>query len=321
MRVGWVYDRYFLRHETGLSHPERPRRLDAIADALAAEGLLERLVLLKPHPASVEVLEWVHEPAYVGLVRLACEQGMTFLGDRQTPICPESYEVARLAVGGVLTACDAVMSGRIERAFCAVRPPGHHAGREQAGGYCLFNNVAVAAEYLIRRHGLGRVAIVDWDAHHGNGTQGLFHARDDVLFISLHESPGSLYPGTGYEAETGRERGAGFTLNVPMRPGSGDAEYRQAFAERVVPRLDAYAPEFILVSAGFDAAAEERTTHLNLHPASYAWMTQALTAVAARHGRGGLVSVLEGGYDLPSLGRCAAAHVRTLLDDPQDEAG
>jgi acetoin utilization deacetylase AcuC-like enzyme len=314
MRVGWVCDRFFLRHDTGASHPERLERIEAIVNALAADGLLDRVMPLDARAACVDELERVHEPAYVELVRLACEQGMAFLGDRETRICSESYEVARLAVGGVLTACEVVMANRVQRAFCAVRPPGHHAGRDHAAGYCLFNNVAVAAESLIRRHGLARVAIVDWDVHHGNGTQSIFEDRDDVLFISLHESPQSQYPGTGYENETGRGRGVGCTLNVPMRPGSGDAEYRRAFAEKVIPKLDAYAPECILVSAGFDAASEDRTSSINLEPASFAWMTQQVLGVAAKHGRGRFVSVLEGGYDLPSLGRCVAAHVRALLD-------
>jgi len=313
MRVGWVYDRFFLRHDTGPTHPERPERLEALTHALATSGLLGRMVSLPFGPAVPEVIGRVHEPAYVELVRLACEGGMTFLGDNETHICPESYEVARLAVGGVLAACDAIAAGAADRAFCAVRPPGHHAGRDRAMGYCLFNPVAVAAEYLIRRHGLARVAIVDWDVHHGNGTQAIFEDRDDVLFISLHESP-PQYPGTGYESETGRGRGVGFTLNIPMPPGSGDSEYRRAFAKRVVPRLDAFAPEFILISAGFDAAAEERIANINLEPASFAWMTQELLAAANRHAKGRVISVLEGGYDLPSLERCAAAHVRALLE-------
>ncbi len=313
MRVGWIYDQFFLRHDTGPTHPERPERLVAVADALEASGLLGRMVPLSFGPAAIEVLGWVHEPAYVEVVRLACEGGMTFLGDSETHIGSESYEVAQLAAGGVLAACDAVVGGAVERAFCAVRPPGHHAGRDRAMGYCLFNHVAVAAEYLIRRHGLARVAIVDWDVHHGNGTQAIFEDRDDVFFISLHESP-PQYPGTGYESETGRGRGAGFTLNIPMRPGSGDVEYRRAFSEKVVPRLDAFAPEFVLISAGFDAAAEERIATINLEPASFAWMTRELLAVAKRHAKGRVVSILEGGYDLPSLKRCAPAHVRAFLE-------
>ncbi len=314
MTIGWVYDRFFLRHDPGPGHPERPERLEAVIEALGTTGLLARMVPLAFEAAPAEVVGWVHEPAYVELVRLACEQGMTFLGDPETRICPESYDVARLATGGVLTACDAILARRVDSAFCAVRPPGHHAECDRAMGYCLFNHVAVAAESLIRRHGLTRVAVVDWDVHHGNGTQRIFEDRDDVLYVSLHEAPVAFYPGTGYTNETGTGRGAGFTLNVPMRPGSGDDDYRRAFTEAVMPRLDAFAPEFVLISTGFDAAREDRTSHINLEPESFAWMTRELLAVAARHAGGRLVSVLEGGYDLPSLGRCAAAHVRALCD-------
>jgi len=174
MRVGWVYHTFFLKHDTGPMRPERPERLETIVQALDRANLLCQMVPVGVESAGVSVIERVHEPAYVELVRLACEQGMTCLGDEETNICVESYEVARMAVGGVLAACDAVMSNRIQRAFCAVRPPGHHAERDQAMGYCLFNNVAIAADYLVHRYGLHRIAILDWDAHHGNGTQHIF---------------------------------------------------------------------------------------------------------------------------------------------------
>jgi acetoin utilization deacetylase AcuC-like enzyme len=316
MRVGLIYDPFFARHDTGPTHPERPERLQAIIDALSSANLLERMQTIQVRSAGTDILAWVHEPAYIELVRLASEQGMTFLGSRDTNICPESYEVARRAAGGALAACDAVMAGEVSRAFCAVRPPGHHAGTDQAAGYCLFNNVALAAQYLIRRHHLTRVAIVDWDVHHGNGTQDIFENRPDVLYISLHEKPQLLYPHTGYAHETGTGPGAGHTLNVPMPPGSGDAEYRQAFAERIIPSLDGFAPEFVLISAGFDAAGADRTADINLTPESFTWMTRDLIAIADRHGHGRLVSVLEGGYDLVSLGRCVVAHVRAMMNNP-----
>jgi len=212
-----------------------------------------------------------------------------------------------------------VMAGRIDRAFCAVRPPGHHAERDQAMGYCLFNHVAVAAEHLIQCHGLERVAIVDWDAHHGNGTQHIFEDREDVLFISLHESPRFLYPHSGYAHETGVGKGKGYTLNIPMAPGSDDATYRQAFEEKVMAKLETFAPQFILISAGFDGAREDRTTDINLEPASYAWLSECLAAIASRHGEDRIVSVLEGGYDLPSLGRCVTAHVQSMLEKFMDK--
>jgi len=312
LRVGWVYHPFFLRHDTGATHPEHPLRLEAIAAALAAVELPSRLRSIPFDPIPVETLARVHEPAYVELVQMACEQGMSFIGSKDTHICRESFDVALLAVAGVLGACDAVMADDVARAFCAVRPPGHHAGRDRAMGYCLFNNVAVAAEHLIRTHQLERVAIVDWDVHHGNGTQQIFEERGDVLYISLHEAPPYLYPHTGHADEDGVGEGRGFTLNVPMQPGSGDATYRQAFFEKVIPRLDEFKPQFVLVSAGFDAARSDRTADIDLQPESFGWMTRELVAVADRYADGRLVSVLEGGYEPSTLRRCVVEHVRAM---------
>lgn len=314
MPVGWIDDPFLLKHDTGPDHLETPERLNAIREAFDDSGILSRLVHLPAERALPEVIEQVHEPAYVALVRMACEEGMTFLGSRDTVICPASYDAARTAVGGVLAAVEAVMAGMVRSAFCAVRPPGHHAERDQAMGFCLFNNVAVAAENLIHKHGLARVAIVDWDVHHGNGTQHIFEQRPDVFYFSIHESPGYLYPHSGYATETGLGTGRGFTLNIPMAPGSDDSDYRRAFAEQLIPSLDAYRPEFVLVSAGFDAVHEERLADIDLQPESFRWMTRELCAVANRHCAGRLVSVLEGGYHLPSLARSAMVHVQALLE-------
>lgn len=315
MSVGWAYSRFFHRHRTDDAHPERAERLEVIVSELTQAGLLDRVTPLSFQPAPLPVVGWVHEPAYIDLVRVACEQGFGFIGSDETQLCPESYDVALLAVGAVLAACDAVMSGHVRSAFCAVRPPGHHAERDLAMGYCLFNNVAVAAEYLIRQHGLQRVAVVDWDAHHGNGIQHVFDDRPDVLYASIHQNPQSLFPGTGYEHEIGRGPGQGYTLNIPLKPGSGDREYRRVFEEQLIPKLDSYAPQFVLVCAGFDATQGDRASSLNLEPCSYGWMTRSLTESADRHAAGRLVSVLEGGYDLTRLGQCAAEHVRALLGE------
>ncbi len=315
MSVGFVYDRFLERHDPGPGRVEQPTRARWIADALAEEGLLPRLQPIACQPADLDVLGWVHEPAYVALIREVCEEGFNFIGDRDTQICPATFDVARWAAGGVLAACGEVMAGYVGRAFCAVRPPGHHAERDRAGGYCIFNHVAVAAEYLIRKHHLERVAIVDWDVHHGNGTQHIFEERDDVLFISLHEAPAYLYPGTGEAHEIGRGQGRGFTLNVPMPPGSGDSVYRRAFTQEVLPRLEQFAPQFLLISAGFDVAGEDRTADINLVPGSFDWMTRDLALIADRFCVGRLVSVLEGGYEPTSLKRCAVAHVRALLGE------
>ena len=312
--VGWVYDGRFLDHDPGPGHLERPERLEVVVQALQQAGLLDAMTALPFRAATAEQLERVHDPAYVDLVRMMCDDGFTFIGSRDTGINAHSYEVAALATGGVLAACDAVMAGRVRRAFCAVRPPGHHAEADQALGFCLFNHVAVAAEHLISRHGRTRVAIVDFDAHHGNGTQHTFEARREVFYVSLHERPGSLeFPGTGDASETGSGAGQGTTLNVPLDRGSGETEYRAALQQHVLPALDAYRPQFVLLSAGFDALMWDRAAHLSLEPSDYRWITDALVGVADRHCGGSLVSVLEGGYDLANLGSAVVEHVRGLV--------
>ena len=313
MPLGWVYSGDFLLHDTGDAHVEQPCRLEVVRDALADAGLLQQMRPIEFGPATPETIATIHDPAYIDLVRMFCDEGMTFIGSMDTRIGPRSYDVARLAVGGILAACDAVMSDIITRAFCALRPPGHHAERDQAMGFCIFNNVAIAAERLIRRHHLQRVAIVDFDVHHGNGTQHAFEDRDDVLYISLHQHPGCCYPGTGYETEIGTGAGQGFTLNIPLYPNSDDRAYRAAFAEKVIPRLDEFRPQFLLLSAGFDATRHERIAHINLDPESFEWMTRDLVDVANAHCGGKLVSALEGGYALQVLGQCAVRHLRGLL--------
>ena len=319
MKVGWVYHDDFLRHDTGEDHIEGPQRLSRIVNALKAGGLLERMQPIAFERAAGEAVARVHEPAYMSVVEMACEQGFAFVGSQETHICQESYDVAMLGVGGVLAACDAVMAQQVRSAFCAVRPPGHHAERDLAKGFCLFNNVAIAAAHLLAVHGLQRVAIVDLDVHHGNGTQHIFEDRDDVLYTSIHEIPGSMgFPGTGWETETGVGSGEGFTLNVCMPPGSGDAEYHAAFEQQIIPALERYGPQFLLLSTGFDAAYDERISKLNLTDAGFEWMTRQLTGVAKRCCGGRLVSVLEGGYDLPTVGQNAAAHVRVLIDAVDD---
>ena len=321
MRVGWVYHDDFLRHDTGRDHPEHAERLAAVVEDLTNAGMLARLQPIPFGTASADDLALVHEPAYVRLVEMACEEGFGFIGGEETRLSRDSHAAARLATGGVLAACDAVMDGTVDRAFCAVRPPGHHAEPYLAKGFCLFNNVAVAAEHLVRRRGLERVAIVDFDVHHGNGTQHMFESRHDVLYISIHERPGTLpFPGSGEEHERGEGRGEGYTLNVPLFAGADDAEYRAAFDEKVLPKLRAFRPEFLLLSAGFDAVRIERVANMRLEPASYEWITRELTAAAETHCGGRLVSVLEGGYDLAALGKSVVAHVTALLGDAPGSA-
>lgn len=312
--VGFVYDRRFLQHLTGDGHVECPARLEVIVEALAQAGLLEVLEALPFHAATAQQLALAHESAYVDLVRMACDEGFTFIGSEDTRLCSASYDVASLAVGGVLAACDAVAAKQVRRAFCAVRPPGHHAERDRAMGFCLFNHVAIAAEHLIRNRGFSRVAIVDFDVHHGNGTQHIFQDRSDVFYISVHERPGSLpFPGTGEAAEIGRGPGTGFTLNVPLNRFSGELQYREAMETEVIPALNRYRPEFFLLSAGFDALAWDDVSHVSLKSESFGWITDLLVQAAEQHAFGRLVSVLEGGYDRLNLGHAVVAHVRSLL--------
>ena len=315
--LGLIYDRRFLDHDTGDVHPERPARLNVIIEALREEGLLDRMTPIPFRQANAEEIALVHESAYVDLIRMVCDEGFKGLGDGDTKLCEKSYDVAALAVGGVMAACDAVMAGTVRRAFCAVRPPGHHAEVDRVMGFCLFNNVAVAAEHLVRNHGLERVAIVDFDVHHGNGTQHIFEERSDVLYISIHERPGSIrFPGTGKETEIGIGDGRGFTLNVPLSRGAGDAEYHDAFDRQVLPRLEEYGPDFLLISAGFDALSADTISHLRLEPESYGWITADLVDLAERRCEGRVVSVLEGGYHLDHIGRAVLKHVAELTKPP-----
>ncbi len=316
-KVGWVYDARFLGHDLGGVHVERPARLLAILRALRAASLLDRLTPLGFQAATAAQLALVHDPAYVELVQRMCESGFPFIGSFDTYLCAASYDVAALAAGGVLAACDQVMAGLVARAFCAVRPPGHHAEADRALGFCLFNHIALAAEHLVRTHGLSRVAIVDFDAHHGNGTQHIFEHRRDVLYVSLHERPESLaFPGSGHASETGLGEGVGLTVNVPLPRGCGPREYLQALEALALPALHAFQPQVVLVSAGFDALAGDPVANLSLDPESFGPLTDHLVAVAERHSQGRLVSVLEGGYDLGHLGRAVVAHVRALCREP-----
>jgi len=312
--VGWVGHPFLRHHRPGPDHPESPLRLEVIEGVLEAKGLLDRLVRLRFALATAQDLALVHHPAYVELLRLACEHGFGYVAEPETRICPESFEVASWASGGVLAATDAVLDGRVGRAFCAVRPPGHHAGPDRAGGFCLVNHAALAAEHALRRRGLARVAVVDLDAHHGNGTQAIFWERPDVLYLSVHEHPLTLkYPGTGWPGETGAGPGAGFTRNVCLAHGAGNDEFVAAQEDAVLPELEAFRPELVILSMGFDALATDPMAHLAVTSDGFRRATGRLVEAAEGLCGGRIVSVLEGGYDLAGLGPAAAAHVGALL--------
>lgn len=311
MATGLVTHADYHKHVTGPSHPESAERLRAIEAHLDRTGLVKHLTAIAPRPVEEEWLLTVHAPAYLTALRdNVPAQGLRFL-DPDTALSPASHRAALLAAGGVLSAVDAVMAGTVRNAFCAVRPPGHHALADRAMGFCLLNNIAIAARYIQRRHGLARVLIVDWDVHHGNGTQAIFYDDPAVLYFSTHQYP--YYPGTGAAEERGHGPGEGTTVNCPMPGGGGDAEYREAFEEVLVPAATAFRPDFILVSAGFDAHRDDPLAGMRLTEAGYAHLTEIVTQLAAELCRGRVVSALEGGYHLAALSRSVETHIRGLL--------
>ena len=317
-RTGYVYAQRYLLHDPGSWHPERPDRLKAIHRALESGDLLELLVRLKPEYAPLKWVERLHDPQYIREFKKACEQGKRIFKSQDCGICRESYQTALLAVGGVMLAVEAVMGDRVDNAFCAVRPPGHHAERDRAMGFCFFNNVALGAVYALEHFGLERVAIIDWDVHHGNGTQHLFEADPRVFYVSLHEDPQQCYPGTGYRREEGKGAGLGFTLNLPMPPHSDDNDYLTALKKEALPRLQAFAPQFVFISAGFDAHVNDPLAHMNLTREGYREMGRLLLDLAQETAGGRLVTVLEGGYNLEVLEECVEDHVRLLMGIPYD---
>lgn len=310
-RVGFFFDPSFLAHDTGAGHPERAARLEAICAHLKRTGCWEALAHRSPSPASRETLELVHPPSYIALIERACREGPTAL-DPDTVASPGSWEAALRAVGAVTQAIDEMLGGALDSAFCAVRPPGHHALADRAMGFCLFNNVAIGARHAQRRHGLSRILIVDWDVHHGNGTQAIFYDDPSVLYFSTHQFP--FYPGTGARGETGRGAGAGFTLNMPLPAGAGDADLLRAFEGVLAPKAAECPPELVLISAGFDAHRDESLAQLALTETGYAQLTRIVRRIAESTARGQIVSVLEGGYDLRALGASVEAHLRALLE-------
>ena len=312
-RIGLVLDPVFERHDTGYAHPERPERVAAIRARLESSGLAGRCSRLAPVSADDAMLRRVHDPNHVRRVEAACAAGERLIDSMDTAISAESARVARLAAGSLVAASRKVARGELDAAFAVVRPPGHHAERDLAMGFCLFNNVAVAAADLRAECGVERVAIVDWDVHHGNGTQHLFEADPSVFFYSSHQMP--LYPGTGYATDRGREAGVGATLNVPLRAGEGDEALLDGLEDVLEPAMESFRPQMILVSAGFDAHADDPLGGLTVSTEAFAAATWIVRRMADRHAGGRLVSVLEGGYDLDAIAASSAAHLEALLSE------
>jgi acetoin utilization deacetylase AcuC-like enzyme len=301
-------------HLRGREHPERPERFDAVVDALRQADLLDGLMRLDPRAASDDELTLCHTREYLEIARHDIDAGRPFLSTGDTDVGPNSWEVALRAAGAGLNAVDAVAARRARNAFCVVRPPGHHASAGRGMGFCLFNNVALAARYAQRKHGIGRVLVVDWDVHHGNGTQDIFYADPTVFFFSTHQWP--LYPGTGRADETGARGAEGTTMNFPFPAGSGRAEVLGAVQKSLMPAMDAYRPELVLISAGFDSRTGDLLGRFELTDDDFGDLTRAVMEMADRFAGGRVVSMLEGGYTLSGLASAATAHVAALCGAP-----
>ncbi len=313
-KTGLVLDDVFQWHVTGDGHPERPERLERISAVLNERGLVDRCARIEPAVGDEEMIRRVHTEPYLQRLRTACSSGAAYIDTPDSGICSASYDTALLAAGSIVAAVDRVMSGELVNAFCAVRPPGHHAEADLSMGFCLLANAVIAVHHLRERHGVRRVLILDWDVHHGNGTQHLLEDDPDAMFISIHGDPSVVYPGSGLADERGRGPGEGATLNVPMSAGSGDDEYRDAFERHIRPVLESFDAEFVLVSAGFDAHRRDPLAPMNLKTESFDWMTRIILKAADQHCDGRLVSLLEGGYDLEALSASVSTHLELLVD-------
>ena len=315
LRTALISDRRFLKHFAGRSHPERPERA-AVMIQMAEELHRAGILALSPREATVAELELCHDPAYVAEVKRSASMPR-YDFDSDTHTSPDSYQTALLAAGGVLTAVETVMDGAADNAFAIVRPPGHHALATRAMGFCLFNNVAIAARYLTRRRGLKRVLVIDWDVHHGNGTQDIFYDSAEVLYFSTHQFP--FYPGSGALDEVGYGPGAGYTVNAPMPATFGDNEYLRIFDAVLAPVVRQFRPEFILVSSGFDAHFRDPLGGMRVTEAGFAALARRVKRMAAECCGGRMVAALEGGYDLQALadsGRSVIEELGREADEP-----
>ena len=311
MATGFAYDPDFLKHDAGIGHPECPERLSRTMEYLEQQAWFPSLTRLSAKPAELSWIKENHGEQYIRHARDTCQSGMPYLDSSDVGVCKDSYDIALLAAGTPLAIADAVMSNRIGNGFALLRPPGHHAEFNMALGFCLFNNVAILARYLRLKHGLDRILILDWDVHHGNGTQHSFEDDPSVLYISLHQYP--FYPGTGAASETGIGRGAGSVLNCPMPAGSTDQDYEIEFREKIIPKVGTFKPDFIIISAGFDAHRDDPLAQINLSTEFFGWMTEQMMEAADQFCKGRIISVLEGGYNLTMLPLCIEQHLIKLL--------
>jgi acetoin utilization deacetylase AcuC-like enzyme len=313
--TGVVVDRMYLKHEPGEFHPERPERIRVLVD-LAEQLDEQKFQLLAPRAANRSEIELCHSADYVALVEATSKTNQYAL-DGDTITCRDSFGTGLLAVGGFLRLLDAVAATEVANGFALVRPPGHHALKNRAMGFCLFNTIAIGARYLKRIHGAKRVLIMDWDVHHGNGTEAAFYDDPSVLFISTHQFP--YYPGTGAMDEIGADAGKGYTINIPLPAGCADAEYLRVFEEIVDPATDKFEPDWILVSAGFDAHRRDPLGGMNVTEEGFGAMAQILLRLAERHAGGKIAFLLEGGYDLAALNNSVAAVLKAMQERPRKD--
>ena len=310
MTTGLHYDEHYLRHDTGIGHPECKERLLSSMEYLSRQDWLKSLVRIPASQLDERWLYQIHTRPYIERARQACAANDSFLDSMDVAISKDSFEVALLAAGAALSLADNIVTGNINNGFGLIRPPGHHAETDQALGFCLFNNVAILARYLQEHHKLDKVLILDWDVHHGNGTQHIFEEDPSVLYISTHQYP--FYPGTGAFDETGIGRGKGATLNCPMPAGSNDRDYEVVFMEKILPRMESFQPEFIIISAGFDAHKDDPLAGICLSTEFFGWMTDRVMEIAGKHCQGRIISLLEGGYNLTALPLCIEQHLLHL---------
>jgi|SRR5215471_11513861 len=306
-----LLDPLYKQHDTGPGHPEQPSRYDAVTRAIEHTGLLPKLERVEVRVANEDEIALVHAHAYIETARREIEAGAHELSTGDTNVSRQSFDVALKAVGGILSAVDAVVTGKAANAFCAVRPPGHHARPNQGMGFCIFNNIAIAARYAQRKHGLAKVLIADWDVHHGNGTQDTFYSDGSVMFMSTHQYP--WYPGTGPANETGEGKGKGCTLNFPFAAGAGREEVVGVFRENLRRAADSFKPDLVMISAGFDSRLGDPLGQFTLSDHDFADLTKIMLEIAGNHANSRLVSVLEGGYSLQGLEAAVTAHMKALV--------
>lgn len=312
-RIALIQDKRYLDHLTGLMHPERPERLESIHQMLDESGLVKKTISLEPREATKEEIALVHTLELISEVERTNERDSTYL-DPDTHASRHSWEAAKLAAGGLLIGIDQLIEGKVDEVFAFPRPPGHHAERDHAMGFCLFNNVAIAAEYAIQKKKMKKIVIFDFDVHHGNGTQHIFEKRADVFYLSTHQYP--FYPGTGAADEIGMGVGEGYTLNIPMSAGCGDSDYAKAIEERIVPAIVQYQPDLLILSAGFDAHQRDPLGGMEVSNQGFRMIAEKIESIRKKLSKIPILYALEGGYDLKGLSESVKEVVEVMINPP-----